>query len=259
MDVFWTLPPVSRTITAATVAVSALVYGGVLSVYPLLFASEYMWRLPPQIWRVVTAFLVTKPKLSIILDPYFLYTYASSLETESPRFTAPGDFFTYLVFVGLLIVASSGLALQGYFFLQPLTLALAYTYSQDNPHRKVSFFILTFDAMYLPYSMLFLTFVLEGPGAAMHQSMGLFAAHAFDFLTRIWPTFGGGKNYIQTPMFVKRAFGADNPAPRQRGYGTAIPPRDATAAPGAQRATGRGFGFGGQWNGRGPGRRLGGE
>jgi Derlin-2/3 len=150
---------------------------------------------------------------------------------------------------------SSGLALRGYFFLQPLTLALAYTYSQDNPHRNISFIILTFPAKFLPYSMLFLTFVLEGPDAALHQSMGLLGAHAFDFLTRIWPTFGGGRNWIQTPVFVKRAFGADNPAPRQRGFGTAIPARDAAVPPAA--APGRGFGFGGQWDGRGPGRRLG--
>jgi Derlin-2/3 len=60
-----------RTLTAAVVAVSTLVYGGLLSAYPILFASEKLFSLPPQLWRLVTPFLLTKPKLSIILDPYF--------------------------------------------------------------------------------------------------------------------------------------------------------------------------------------------
>ncbi|OCK78832.1 DER1-domain-containing protein [Lepidopterella palustris CBS 459.81] len=260
MDVYWTLPPVSRTITAATVIISALGYGGIIPLLPLIFIRERLLHIPPEVWRMVTAFLITGPKLSIILDPYFLYNYGSSLENESPRFSRPGDFFTYVVFIASIIVASSGFFLSGFTFLQPLILAFAYTYAQDNPTRKVSFFIITFDAKYLPYSMLFLTFIMAGPVATMHQACGLVAAHLYDFLTRIWPMFGGGRNYITTPRIVEKWFGADNPAPRVRGYGTAIParPRPGEAEQPA-RASGRGFGLGGAWNGRGPGRRLGGE
>lgn len=36
-----------------------------------------------------------------------MYTFASSLETESPRFQQPGDFFTYLVFVCAVIMVST--------------------------------------------------------------------------------------------------------------------------------------------------------
>jgi Derlin-2/3 len=137
-----------------------------------------------------------------------------------------------------------------------LILAFAYTYSQDNPTRRVSFFIITFEAKYLPYSMLFLTFIMAGPQEAMSQACGLLAAHLFDFLTRIWPMFGGGTNYITTPRIVQKWFGVDNPAPRVRGYGTAIPARQRDQ-PAQATASGRSFGFGGAWDGRGPGRRLG--
>ena len=42
--------------------------------------------------------------MSLLFDPYFLWTYGSSLETESPRFTRKGDFFLYVVFVEAVIV-----------------------------------------------------------------------------------------------------------------------------------------------------------
>ena len=94
----------------------------------------------------------------------------------------------------------------GYAFLQPLILAYAYTFSQDNPHSNVTIYILTFPAKYLPYALIALTFIMDGPVAAYQQGGGLLAAHAYDFLTRIWPTFGGGSNWLKTPEFVKRWF-----------------------------------------------------
>lgn len=36
-----------------------------------------------------------------------VYTYGSALETSSSRFSAPGDFFTYLVFVCSVILVST--------------------------------------------------------------------------------------------------------------------------------------------------------
>lgn len=77
----------------------------------------------PQIWRFFTAFFITKPKFAILLDPYFcrrceptpssakadqslVYQYGSGLETESTRFSQPGDFFVYTMFVGSVIVVS---------------------------------------------------------------------------------------------------------------------------------------------------------
>lgn len=115
-----------RTITAAAVIVSALGYGGILPLMPLVFSGYRILRFPPEIWRMVTAFLITGPNLSIIFDPYFckhaitlwtreaptdkycpVYTYGSQLENGSAKFTRPGDFFTYVVFVATVIVVSA--------------------------------------------------------------------------------------------------------------------------------------------------------
>ena len=139
-----------------------------------------------------------------------------------------------------------------------LILAFAYTYSQDNKGKKVSFFIITFNVMWLPWAILLLTLVSDGPNAVVQQATGIVAAHLYDFLTRLWPTFGGGKNYIFTPAFVKRWFGADKPGTNVKAYGTSIRSAASTAEP-ASRGSSTGIGFTSQWGTRGQGRRLGGD
>ncbi len=119
----------------------------------------------------------------------------------------------------------------------------------------MSIFVISFNVIWLPLAMLLMTFIMAGPNAAMNQATGIVAAHSYDFLTRLWPTFGGGKNYISTPVIVKRWFGADRPNTQTRGYGTAY--RPALPAPG--RGTSSGFGFFSTWGTRGQGQRLGGD
>ena len=103
--------------------------------------------------------------------------------------------------------------------------------------------------------MLFITFIFAGPGAALNQSMGLVAAHLYEFLTRIWPEYGGGRNYIKTPVIVKQWFGGDQAGFQHRGYGAAY--RPGQPVPG--RGTSSGLGFSTAWGTRGQGQRLGGD
>ena len=156
------------------------------------------------------------------------------------------------------VKATAGGILNQYTFLPALSLAYAYTFAQDNPTRSVSFFIITFESKYLPFAMLFMTFIIDGPDAAAGQLTGLIAAHLYDFLTRIWPTFGGGTNYIRTPQMVKGWFSARPGSVQDRGFGHVVEGRGRTAGaagsgapPSAARATGN------AWSGMGPGRRLG--
>jgi hypothetical protein len=68
----------------------------------------------PQIWRLVTPFLITGPKFGLLMDPYFLYTYGSGLESRSPRFTESGSFFVYNVFVMACILVRCIVVLSCY-------------------------------------------------------------------------------------------------------------------------------------------------
>jgi Derlin-2/3 len=155
-----------------------------------------------------------------------------------------------------------GLYLGGMFLLSPLTLALAYTYAQENPNMQINYFIITFSAKWLPIVMLIGTAIMASPGAALLQSTGLVAAHAYDFLTIIWPQYGGGRTLLKTPTIVQRWF-APLGGTQRRGAGTAFNVQTPAAqnVPQRQAASGggwaSGFGGGSGWGERGPGRRLG--
>jgi Derlin-2/3 len=151
---------------------------------------------------------------------------------------------------------SGGFVLGGYVFTGALMLAFIYTFAQDNRGKKAGFIFFTIPVELLPWAMLGLTLLMAGPQAALHQATGVFAAHLFDFLTRLYPTFQGGRNYIQTPAAVKRYFGANTSTTTVRGYGTSI--RPAQNVPQAQ-SRGWTSGFSDAWGGRGSGRRLGGD
>ena len=82
--------------------------GVLVDFYWIVFIKENIltFRQIPEIWRLATAFFITGPKLGMILDPYFLYTYSSGLETTSSSMSAPGDYFMYLIFVCTVIIVS---------------------------------------------------------------------------------------------------------------------------------------------------------
>ena len=96
---------------------------------------------------------------------------------------------------------------------------------------------------------------MDGPNAAKIQCSGIVAAHLYDFLTRLYPTFGGGKNYIRTPYVFKRWFGGETPGVEAKKYGTAY--RPAVSASGQGRSTGSSLAN--AWSTRGQGHRLGGD
>ncbi len=39
--------------------------------YWLGFHEAFLFKFPPEIWRLITCFLLTGPKIGLIMDPYF--------------------------------------------------------------------------------------------------------------------------------------------------------------------------------------------
>ncbi|EFR01113.1 hypothetical protein MGYG_04117 [Nannizzia gypsea CBS 118893] len=261
MDRYWAAPPVSRTLTAATFVQSVLVHGGFLNGMHVVFLLHRILQIPPQLWRLVTPFFLTGGGLSFFLDLYFLYQYASDIEVNSPRFSGPGDFVTYVIFVAIFILLTAGLYLQSFVFLGALSLAFLTTLAHDNAGKKMPFIIIMIPAEYLPFASLIATLVLSGQHAAITQACGLLAAHLYEFLTRIYPNFGGGTNYIQTPRFIQKLFAPDgNFVKAHGGYRMQRPAEgDSSDSRGTGQSTGSWFSGlgGGSWKGRGAGRKLG--
>jgi hypothetical protein len=111
VDAWWHVPPLTRYMVTATVALSVPIQVGLLSAEHFYHSSEFLLRLPPHIWRPVTAFFVTGPQLSLIFEPYFLYRYMMQMEMGSPRFPRREDVLWYLIFVGSIILVSRVLAI----------------------------------------------------------------------------------------------------------------------------------------------------
>lgn len=141
------------------------------------------------------------------------------------------------------------------YFLQGLILALCYTVVQDQRGQQSRFFFFTVPAQLIPYCMLLMS-LLMSPGLIPLQLTGLFAAHLHDFLTRIYPEFGGGPNLLPTPAFLSRFM--HTPRIIQRAYGTAIRGRTADEASGSSSGASTGGSvLPDSWRTRGTGRRLG--
>lgn len=155
---------------------------------------------------------------------------------------------------------TAGLILRSFIFTHALLLAFIYTYAQDNRGRKVHFIFFQIPAEFLPWAMLAMTLLTGGLDGAMQQGAGLIAAHLYDFLTRLYPTFQGGRNYVQTPRFVRNMFSSTTPTTTQRAYGTSFRPAQAPTQPVPSASRGWTSGFSsGAWSGRGTGHRLGGD
>lgn len=88
MDDFWALPPVARyvplpveayilltswfrTLTAITFVESALCYSHVLNYYFVPFIPQLVLQSRPEIWRLLTPYFLTDPKLNVLFDLYF--------------------------------------------------------------------------------------------------------------------------------------------------------------------------------------------
>lgn len=256
MDAYWAIPPLARTF-ATTILVTSLsthVFG-LLPFSWLLFHQSFLFQMPPQIWRLVTAFLISTPKLGIIMDPYFVYQYLGQLERGNPKFTRKEDVLWYLMTVGsMILLASSYFQDIEFFYISGLIMSLCYTATQDQRGVKAGFFFFTVPAQLVPYCMLLFT-MLQNPKGLPIQIIGLVAAHLHDFLTRLWPEFGGGRNWLATPSFMSRL--VQTPRVLKRDYGTAVRSNAAGSSSGSASGADTGSVLPDSWGTRGSGHRLG--
>lgn len=145
--------------------------------------------------------------------------------------------------------------LGGAFFLQALIIALCYTGVQDQRGVKMSFFFFQVPAQTVPYCIILFGMLSKGdPGAVPTQLTGIVAAHLYDFLTRLWPEFGGGSSLLPTPGFLSRLVAT--PLVNEREHGTAIRGAGSRSS-GTSSGAVTGSVLPDSWRTRGSGHRLG--
>ncbi|RDW59539.1 hypothetical protein BP6252_12626 [Coleophoma cylindrospora] len=252
LDVFFSAPPISRTLAAVAFTISLLTYTNVIPFHFLNLTLQSLIQLPPELWRILTSLLITSPMLGILFDTYFLYVFGAKLETASPRFAQRADFFYYICFECLVILLLNLLIAGGSIFASPISLSFICTSTRDSWDQPITFFVIKLPSQYLPYAILLLTLIIAGPQAAMVQATGLIAAHLYDLLTGLYPSLGIKSNLIPTPAWAKKIFGTQ--AMMQRPYGTVFMPTGGASTTGSAA-----WGLDLSWRRFGEGRRLGGE
>ncbi|KAI0490417.1 Der1-like family protein [Xylaria cf. heliscus] len=244
---YFSAPPVARTVATVVFIASVGVYTGMFSMYNFFFHYSMLLKFPPEIHRLVTCFLITSKDLGVLIDTYFVYNYLSQIERNNAKFSKKEDMVWYLMFVGGIIILVNQLFTGAVMYLHPLLIAVCYTATQDQRGMQAHFYVVTIPAQLMPWCMLLVELLFGGWGAFLRGFTGIFAAHLHDFLTRIYPEFGRGPNLIPTPSFLSWVI--QNPRIRNTGYGTGYTPRPANS--------GRGGPLPDSWRSKGPGRRLG--
>lgn len=132
-----------------------------------------------------------------------------------------------------------------------------YSYSLENRGRTTTLLFIQIKVEYLPWAMLVISLVTNGWNAALADFMGIVAAHQWEFLTRIWPAFGGGRNYLKTPAFIRRYFAGHTADVGNREYGRYWRPSQPNERSEGT-STGRAPPLPDSWRSWGSGQRLGG-
>jgi len=72
-DSLFVLPALTyrRTLFAATLVESALCHGGLLGFEYVIYGNQWIFSFPPQLWRLVSPFLVTGGGFSFVFDLFF--------------------------------------------------------------------------------------------------------------------------------------------------------------------------------------------
>lgn len=139
-----------------------------------------------------------------------------------------------------------------------MIMAFIYSWSQRERGNSTKFmYMIDIPCVALPYALLLVTLVSKGWYKTLVESMGILAAHLYNFLTVIYPVYGGGRNYLAVPAFVEKWFTRGDGA--NRSYGTAFRPSETPRSEEQSGWTSGSF-WGGShdsWKGRGTGRRLG--
>lgn len=109
-------------------------------------------------------------------------------------------FFDWLLGMNMLI------------YTRCLSIALTYTWAQDNVHVPVSLYFVRLKACYLPLALLFLDFLNGGPVGLYQGLVGYTAAHAYLFFNTILPLAGGPKlipefNEVAPPTVGRSSYG----------------------------------------------------
>jgi Derlin-2/3 len=196
-NIFWELPPVTRTYLACCLATTVLCGLDVLSPFHLY----YNWLAivsRGQTWRLFTTFCYFgNAGINFFLNMAFLLRYSKGLE-EGYGPARMWD-FAFCMCAGAAMLLLVAPFTDIIFFGTSLTSHLVYLWSRRNPGVQISlFFLITFSAPYLPWVLLGFSALL---GHDVKQDLlGIAVGHAYFFLEDVWPALATARGWRATQV-----------------------------------------------------------
>uniref|UniRef100_A0A7S0ZIX1 Derlin n=1 Tax=Timspurckia oligopyrenoides TaxID=708627 RepID=A0A7S0ZIX1_9RHOD len=226
-DAWMSIPWVTRTLSAS---MAFITLGSQLNLFPVR-SVILLWPMifqKFQIWRLITPFFFLGPLSFNLLFLAAMFFRHSRMLEEGEFLSNPADYSFFLLFVALVSLPLS------YFlrlvYLGPVLLfAILQLWARKNINARVSVFgLFQLPALYYPYAMLLVNFVISGGTIDWMGITGILAGHLYYFLDTVYPALpkSRGHRIIKTPqvlidLFATRVTPASAPA-RAVGRGGAL-------------------------------------
>ncbi|ODQ66442.1 DER1-domain-containing protein [Nadsonia fulvescens var. elongata DSM 6958] len=235
------VPPLTRWMTTISTGLFLASRFNLLSLH--FFCNYWPWTIGKfQLWRPFTAFFVTLTPfpMSVLFEIYFLYSYGRRVEEN--KFGNPAHFAFYLSFIAPIIIGLNYFTDEPV-YLNALSMALTYTWAQNNTEQPVEFFFVSCKAKHLPILKLVFESVVGSFSTALISATGLVAAHLYLYLDTIYPRTTGKRSPLKIPRFfytVFRNVNSTGPSSSQiqtdnghtvhsTSYGSFVEPRDGSS------------------------------
>ncbi|KAL5477172.1 hypothetical protein EMCRGX_G023925 [Ephydatia muelleri] len=197
------IPVVTRFYVTACTLTTLAVQMNVVSNLELLYHPHLI--LKGEVWRLVTCFLFFGYLgFNFLFNMVFLYRFSRKLE-EGCFAGNPAGFIVMLLFGAVLSLLVSTFMIRMLFLGECLATMIVYVWSRRNPGVMYNFFgLFTFQAPYLPWLLLLLSFLFGG--SVLSDLVGIGIGHAYYFLEDVFPSKPGGFKILRTPQFMKTLF-----------------------------------------------------
>ncbi|GAA5983789.1 hypothetical protein JCM10908_005928 [Rhodotorula pacifica] len=238
MDELGKIPPFTRSVTGGILAVTLPVLLQVLSPYRIAFLPDKIAN-SFELWRLVTPFLYGGGGLNLIFSLIMMYRSLNDLE-DGHFAMRLADMTWAFILIGLGIIGLNT-PLETPFLFSPFMMAVTHLWAQTNSTRQVNLYgLINVPAPYFPFAMLGFDLLNGGPGAVLRSFTGMVAAHAYYYISVIWPSSGGSP----PPALLRSLLAPPQLLINLLGNGPAVPSSFAAPSSTGGRSWTSGFGSG---------------
>uniref|UniRef100_A0A6B2LID1 Derlin n=1 Tax=Arcella intermedia TaxID=1963864 RepID=A0A6B2LID1_9EUKA len=186
------LPPITRVLFTASLAVTGVVDLGLLDPMWLILHKEAI-LFKYEIWRLVTPFLFYRGWTFINI--FFLGYYGSFVERDIFK-NERADYF-WMIVLGCIMLYIPGFLIPLYTLENSLLMMIIYYWSRIYPDLPMCFF--TFQSKYLPWVLIGFNIIIGN--IPIDYICGVCVGHIYFFLAVFYPTQGGPR-WLSTPQFL---------------------------------------------------------